>query len=138
MNADCFLDSNILVYAVDSAKESASKQAIAMKLLGQANFGLSAQVMQEFYVAVTRKIKKPLPIIDAANFLKNLSAFAVVPVDYGLITEGIRNSIKFHLSYWDGAIIAGAERLSAPLLYTEDLNHGQKYGTIKVINPFLG
>ena len=61
----------------------------------------------------------------------------VVAVDADLVREGIRHSIRYQISYWDAALIAAAERLDAPTLYTEDLNHGQLYGSVKVINPFL-
>lgn len=61
----------------------------------------------------------------------------MVPVDHGLVVEGVRNSVKYQISYWDGAIIAGAERLRSSRVYSEDLNHGQTYGTVVVHNPFL-
>ena len=136
MTADCLLDTNVLVYAVDSSPENASKQAAARQLLAEADFGLSAQVMQEFYVTATRKLPTPLPPEEAAEFLEHLSAFPVVATDYGLITEGIRNSLKYQMSYWDGAILAAAERLKARVLYSEDLHDAQIYGTIQAVNPF--
>ena len=61
----------------------------------------------------------------------------VVWTDYPFIVAGIETAIRFGLSYWDGAIIAAAERLGAPILYAEDLNHGQRYGSVQAINPFL-
>ena len=54
-----------------------------------------------------------------------------------LIKVAIEISWRYRISYWDGAILAAAERLGAEVLYTEDLNHGQAYGTVRVINPFL-
>ena len=57
--------------------------------------------------------------------------------DYPLIVAGVEKSVRFGLSYWDGAIIAAAESLGASILYTEDLNHGQHYGSVQAINPFL-
>lgn len=138
MTADCLLDANVLVYAVDSSPENASKQAAAQRLLAGADFGLSAQVLQEFYVTATRKLPTPLSTKEATEFLEHLSAFPIVLTDYGLITEGIRNSIKYQMSYWDGTVLAAAERLKARVLYSEDLNDGQIYGTLQVINPFAG
>jgi predicted nucleic acid-binding protein len=57
--------------------------------------------------------------------------------DFGLVAEGIRNSVKFQVSYWDGAIIAAAERLKATTLYSEDLSHGQRCGDVTIVNPFI-
>ena len=136
MIVECLLDTNILVYAVDSTPANSEKNAIALKLIEETDFGLSTQIMQEFYVAVTRKFKKTLSSEEAALFLEQLNAFPVIPTDYRIVTEGIRNSIEHQISYWDGAVLAAAERLKARILYSEDLSHGQLYGTITVINPF--
>ncbi len=136
MIAECLLDTNVLVYAVDASPENQAKQRIARDLISRVDFGTSAQVMQEFYVTVTRKLETPLSPDDALAFLDKLNVFASVPTDYGLISEAIRNSVKFQVSYWDAAVIAAAERLKAHTLYSEDLNHGQPYGSVTVINPF--
>ena len=137
MTVNCLLDTNILVYAVDSTPINSNKHIIARKLIQDDDFGLSAQVMQEFYVTVTRKFKKPLSSEKAVEFLNQLSAFPIIPTDYTLVSEGIRNSARYKLSYWDGAILAATERLKAKILYSEDLSHGQLYGNVRVINPFL-
>jgi predicted nucleic acid-binding protein len=52
------------------------------------------------------------------------------------VANGIAYSRRYQISYWDGAILAAAERLNAPILYTEDLNHDQTYGSVRVVNPF--
>ncbi len=57
--------------------------------------------------------------------------------DYPLIVAGIEAALRSGISYWDGAIIAAAERLGASTLYTEDLNHGQRYASVRAVNPFL-
>ena len=137
MIVECLLDTNILVYAVDSTPVNSEKKAKALELIEKADFGLSTQIMQEFYVTVTRKFKKPLSSEEAALFLEQLNAFPVISTDYGIITDGIRNSIEYQISYWDGAILAAAERLKARILYSEDLNQGQLYGTVTVIDPFF-
>lgn len=85
---------------------------------------------------MTRKIKKPLTRADALNFVRALSAFPVVPVDFALIERAAAVSQRFQISYWDGAIIAAAERLQAKTVFSEDLNHGQQYGTVTIMNPF--
>lgn len=137
MNADCFLDTNILVYAVDSTPENLRKKEISLDLMESRDFGVSAQVLQEFYVTVTRKLERPLDPKLAVQFIERLSELPVVPTDADLVFEGILGSLKNQISYWDAAILAAAGRLEAATLFSEDLNHGQVFGSVKVINPFL-
>ena len=59
------------------------------------------------------------------------------PVTPEVVLAGIDNARRYQISYWDGAIIAAAERLGARIVYSEDLNHGQTYGSVRVENPFL-
>ena len=101
------------------------------------HFGLSAQVLQEFYTVVIRKPDRPLTPARALQWLLKLEQQPCAAVDMPLIKVAIEISWRYRISYWDGAILAAAERLGAEVLYTEDLNHGQAYGTVRVINPFL-
>ena len=137
MSVDCFLDTNILVYAVSSTEADAPKRARALDLVRQSDFGLSAQVLQEFYVTVTRKIRKPLAPELAVALMDEYRVFPTVPTDYPLIVSAVELSLRYGISYWDGAIVAAAEVLEAKVLYTEDLNHGQHYGAVRAVNPFL-
>ena len=136
MSVDSFLDTNVLIYAVSSSPAESEKKVKALELIQHADFGLSAQVLQEFYVNVTRKIARPLGADKAVALLEQFRSFPVVWTDYPLIVSGIEVALRFGISYWDGAIIAAAERLGAATLYTEDLNHGQRYGSVQAINPF--
>ena len=137
MSVECFLDTNILVYAVSSLQEDAAKKANALDLIQTTDFGISSQVLQEFYVTVTRKIQKPLAPEAAVALLQEYRLFPTAYTDYPLILSAIEHSLRYGVSYWDGAIVAAAEALEASVLYTEDLSHGQHYGAIQVINPFL-
>ena len=136
MRVECFLDTNVLVYAVSSAEEDAARRERALDLVTRADFGLSAQVLQEFYVTVTRKIRKPLAPERAVALMDEYRTFPTVPTDYPLIVSAVELSLRYGVSYWDGAIIAAAEALEASTLYTEDLNDGQLYGSVRVSNPF--
>jgi len=138
MSVECFLDTNVLVYAVSSAEGEAAKRSKALDLVRQSDFGLSAQVLQEFYVTVTRKIRKPLAPELAVALMDEYRVFPTVPTDYPLIVAAVEVSLRHGISYWDGAIVAAAEVLEAEVLYTEDLNHGQQYGPVRAVNPFLG
>ena len=137
MSVEAFLDTNVLVYAVSSDPAESSKKEKALELIEHTDFGLSAQVLQEFYVVVTRKIARPLPPEDAVDLLEQFRSLPVAWTDYPLVVAGVEASLEFGISYWDGAIIAAAERLGASTLYSEDLGHGQRYGSITVVNPFL-
>ncbi len=137
MSVECFLDTNILVYAVSALREDATKKARALELIQTADFGVSSQVLQEFYVTVTRKIQKPLPPETAVALLEEYRLFPTAYTDYPLILSAIEHSLRYGISYWDGAIVAAAEALEASVLFTEDLSHNQHYGTTRVVNPFL-
>jgi len=136
MRVECFLDTNVLVYAVSAAPSDAAKKEKALELIERADFGLSAQVLQEFYVTVIRKIAKPLTPDSAVALLEEFKVFPTVQVDYALIVSGIEVSLAYGISYWDGTIVAAAGALGAPVLMTEDLNDGQSYGSVRVVNPF--
>ena len=136
MRVECFLDANVLVYAASNVDAEANKKNRALSLIARGNFGVSAQVLQEFYVTVTRKFKQPISAGNALQFLSNFAAFPLVPVDWPLIQRASELSLRYQISYWDGAIVAAAERLETNTIYSEDLNNGQVYGTVRVVNPF--
>lgn len=136
MNAEVMLDTNIVVYAASTLPQDAAKQARALDLIDTASLGLSAQVLQEFYVTATRKMRPPLPHSAALDWIETLSSFPCVPTDAALVLEAADRSALHQISYWDAAIIVAAERLGATTLYSEDLNDGQRYGSVTVVNPF--
>lgn len=136
MNVDCFVDTNVLVYAAMARFAAPAKYERARWVLAETNFGLSAQVLQEFFVNVTRKSDKPLSNAEAVLWLDRLIDRPCVAIDRELVLEAAGISGRYGIDYWDSAIVAAALRLSAPVLYTEDLNHGQSYGDVRVENPF--
>lgn len=137
MSVDVLLDTNILVYAASTAHEEAAKASVAEKLLASERVGLSGQVIQEFFVTVTQKSRTPLTADEALDWIETFEELPCVPVDPPLIRLAIDISSRYRISYWDGAIVAAAYRLGAGVLYTEDLSHGQLYGSVRAINPFL-
>jgi predicted nucleic acid-binding protein len=99
MSVDCFVDTNILVYAVSSAEGDAAKRTKALDLVHRCNFGVSAQVLQEeFYVTVTRKIRKPLPRDLAVALMDEYRLFPMVPTDYPLIVSAAELSLRYRIS----------------------------------------
>jgi predicted nucleic acid-binding protein len=135
MTVDCVLDTNVLVYAAARPGTEEKKRNKARELIALP-FGLSAQILQEFFVTVTRKVKSPMQPVEALEWIEQFEEQPCVPIDVSLVKRGIESAARYKISYWDGAVIAAAETLRAEVLYSEDLNDGQLYGTVRVINPF--
>jgi predicted nucleic acid-binding protein len=136
MNAvKAFFDTNVLLYLYggDARKQTQAKQLFSEYARG-GRILLSTQVVQEFYVAGSRKLGIPRPELrDATNALLDLP---LVSLDASHITSAIQNEARYNISFWDGLIVAAAQSAGAEVLFTEDLNHGQKYGTVLAHNPF--
>lgn len=132
-----FLDTNVVVYAFD--RDEPAKAQRARSVLQQAKPGglvLSAQVLNEFYVTVTRKLKRPLTAVLAAQAVDQFSFLKVVPIDAALVKAAIKISDASQLSYWDGLIVASASAAGCERLLSEDLNDGQLIDGVRVENPF--
>ena len=131
-----FLDTNVLVYAATGRETEESRRLRALELIEQEDFGLSAQVLQEFYVTVCRKVAVPLSAEQALEWIEQFESFPCLAVDAQLVKIAVELSERYRISYWDGAIVGAAEALGATTLFSEDLNHGQRYGMVQVYNPF--
>lgn len=135
MTAKVFLDTNLLVYAAAGTGKEQAKQRAAMALIDSEDFATSAQVLQEFFVTVTRKIPKRLSREEALEWIDLLTAFPCQAIDHRLVRIAIEQSAKYRISYWDAAVISAAQTQGCEVLYSEDLNDGQIYGGVKVVNP---
>ena len=133
---ECFLDTNILLYAASRNLADLAKKTIAIDLMAEKQFGLSAQVLSEFYTIATRKADFGMTPDRALEWIETLEAFPCIPVDKGLVKTAAVAAMRYQISYWDGAILAAARAMGAPVLYSEDLNHGQSYDGVEVRNPF--
>ncbi|HXI73299.1 MAG TPA: PIN domain-containing protein [Verrucomicrobiae bacterium] len=131
-----FVDSNVLLYAVSTNPSEVEKRRVAREILAAGQFGFSTQVAQEFFVNATRKLKPPLSSDDALKFLQKLSPAQIVDLDFVLFQEAVKIHGRFQISYWDAAIVAAAKRLGSTILYSEDLNDGQNFDGVQVVNPF--
>lgn len=136
MTASCFLDTNVLIYAAIGHRSDPDKYERALGLIENEDYATSAQVLQEFYVNVTRKADLPLTPKKAAQWVATITRKPCQDLDIAVVMRGIENAERFRISYWDGAIIAAAERLGVDTLYSEDLNDGQSYGSVRIVNPF--
>jgi predicted nucleic acid-binding protein len=136
MSVDCFIDTNVLIYAATGTDTDRLKREKAQALIASTNFGISTQVLQEFYVSVTRKAHIRMPPRIALEWMEQLDGRPCVTIDPDLVKLAAAISIRYQTSYWDGAILAAAEALGAEVVYTEDLQHNQKYSSVRVENPF--
>ena len=136
MNAKVFFDTNVLVYAAVGTGKDESKRKRALDLIQSEDFGTSAQVLQEFFVTVVRKALRPFSAAQALEWIEQWAAFPCQPIDRELVQIAAWISERFTISYWDAAILAAAEALGSRIVYSEDLNDGQRYGEVRVINPF--
>ena len=133
-----FVDTNVLVYARDTRDPAKQQQALAwMDHLWSFREGrLSAQVLNEYYVTVTRKLTPGLPSADARADVERLMAWDPLPLDANLIRDAFEIARTAQLSHWDALIVAAAQRAESTFLLTEDLNDGQRVGTVTIISPF--
>jgi predicted nucleic acid-binding protein len=138
-DARVFLDTNVLVYAFDSAEPAKQERAIGiLKAAGKgAGFSLSTQVLQEFYVTVVRKLARPLPEVDAGKVVERLAKLRVIQVDTRMILAAIALGRKMVLSFWDALILVSALEGGCTRLLSEDLQNGMRLGRLEVVNPFL-
>lgn len=138
MTGKVFVDSNILVYAHDLDAGSRQKRAAErLRELWETQSGrLSTQVLQEFYVNVTRKIKVPLAQSAAREVIRNYTPWVESSITPATVVRASEIGEIWHLSFWDGMIIAAAEQVQAEQLLTEDLSHGQIIAGVEIVNPF--
>ena len=136
MTARVFFDTNILVYAAMGTGKDEPKRKRAFELIESEDFGISAQVLQEFFVTVVRKASRPVSAAQALEWIEQWTAFPCQTIDHQLVRIAIEKSERFGISYWDAAILVAAEALGAGTVYSEDLSHGQRYGRVRVVNPF--
>jgi predicted nucleic acid-binding protein len=139
MSDKIFVDTNVLVYAHDlSAGERHTKALAVIESLWETETGItSTQVLQEFYVTVTRKIRNPLKPDQAREIIRNYLAWPVQVNDPVMTIRASEIEEKCSISFWDALIVAAALRLQAQKIITEDMNHGQIIEGILIENPFL-
>lgn len=133
---DLFLDSNVLLYAAGGRAQAPDKHARALEVL-MMDFGLSSQVLAEFYVKATRKGPTPLAPDAAQEWVTHLAKKPCQAVDASIVQAGIALAQRYQTSYWDGVILAAAKRLGAKTVFSEDMNDGQDYDGVTVVNPFV-
>jgi predicted nucleic acid-binding protein len=137
-DAKVFVDTNIVVYAYDvSASGKHVAAADIMKDLWNTGEGIvSTQVLQEFFVTITKKVPHPLDTMDAKEIVRDLLRWKTVVVDGETVLEAIDIHRRRQYSFWDSLIIASAMEGGAATLLSEDLSHGELIKGIHIVNPF--
>ena len=133
-----FVDTNILMYAHDTAAGAKHQRAKALvEELWEARAGVvSTQVLQELAVNLRRKAKKPLSAKATREVVSDYLAWQVVVNGGDSILEALDLEARYQISFWDALIVQAAHVSGAEILYSEDLSEGQRYGAVQVINPF--
>lgn len=139
MNDKCFLDTNILVYAYDRAAGWKHQRAAMLteQLWNEGTGVISTQVLQEFCYTVRRKPTRPLSLDDTFAVVQQYLAWQVVANSPTSVLEAIQIEARFKVSFWDALILNAARSGGAKTLYTEDFSHGQLYGDVRAVNPFI-
>ena len=138
MTDKVFVDTNILVYAHDLDAGNKHDQAaeIVSQLWESRNGVLSTQVLQEFYVTLTRKVSSTLSKLEARKLVQKYSHWHLVLNDPSIIIQASEIAESNNISFWDALIVSAAYSQNVPTILTEDLNHGQIIEGIFIKNPF--
>lgn len=142
MSADLpleFVDTNILIYAFDRSAGSKHQRAMALVTdLWKSRRGcLSVQVLQEFYVVGTRKLSGVQPA-DLRTIVRDLSAWRIHVPTPSDVLDAAELHERAQVSFWDAMILQSALALHCSVVWSEDLNAGQKFASVHVQNPLLG
>jgi predicted nucleic acid-binding protein len=131
-----FLGTNVLVYAFDASEPTKRARAVTLLEDEALDIVVSAQVLNEFYWTVTPKLTAAVPPDVAQEVVRELALGRVVAIDASVVEEAIALSHRHRLSSWDAGIVVAAQRSGCRELLTEDLAHGQAFGSVTVRDPF--
>jgi len=138
MSGTVFVDTNVLVYVRDRTEPDKQRRAAEwMAALWDTRRGrLSIQVLQEYYVTVTRKLEVPRTLEEAREDLLSLRAWDPVVIDENILEDGWAVQDRFGFSWWDALIVAAAARAGSRWILTEDFQDGQEVFGLRIVNPF--
>jgi predicted nucleic acid-binding protein len=132
-----FADTNVLLYSVSTVPEETAKARMAKALLANRDIALSVQVLQEFYVQATRASRtNRLTHDEAVGFIRTWRRFLTQELSLSVLDDALALKSRFQISYWDAAILAAARAAGCTEVLSEDLNEGQDYCGVIVVNPF--
>jgi predicted nucleic acid-binding protein len=137
MSDRCFVDTNILVYAHDRSAGLKHKRArLLIEDLWNSGQGvLSTQVLQELCINVRRKASRPLSVEETRRLVQDYLSWEIVVNTSASVIQALDIEVRHKISFWDALILQAAESSGVATLYSEDLATGQRYGSIRVVNP---
>jgi predicted nucleic acid-binding protein len=130
-----FLDTNVVVYAFDTADPEKQRAAIDVLESGR-RLVVSTQVLLEAWWVLTRRLEQPLSEDAASEVIDQLCRLPVVSTDADLVRRAINTSRRWQLAVWDALIVEAARSSGCDRILTEDLHHGQDFDGVRVENPF--
>ena len=132
-----FVDTNILVYAydIDAGEKHAKAKAILSTLWADRNGSLSTQVLQEFYVTVTRKLPQPLSRRIAREIIETYGQWPVYSPTAADVVAASRLEERHRFAFWDALVLVAAQRSEAGVLLSEDLQDGRRIEGLRITNP---
>jgi len=133
-----FVDTNILVYAhdVDAGRRHDVAAGLLRQLWDARDGVVSTQVLQEFYVSITRKIPKAISRKDARELIRTYTAWRVIGIEPADVVAASEHEERYRLSFWDALILTSALKANADRLVSEDLQAGQRIRGLHITNPF--
>ncbi len=137
MSGPDFLDTNVFVYAYDHSHPA--KQAVAQELVRKAMMGevlTSTQVLAEFAATLLHKLNPPMPASHLISILETLAPIRTILADREIVCRAVQARDRYGVHFYDGMILAAAERAGCSRIWSEDLNPKQKYFGVVVQNPF--
>lgn len=140
MSDKYFVDTNILMYAHDTAAGEKHERARALveELWRDRTGVVSTQVLQELSVNLRKKVRRPLDAKATRDIVADYLTWQVIVNGGDSILEALDLEARYEISFWDALVIHAAEVAGAEILYSEDLSDGQRYGTVQVRNPLTG
>ncbi len=135
--APYFLDTNILIYATSQAADHLPKRDRARQWVARNDWGVSTQVLMEFFAQARREKHGLLPTAAQAFVERIAARRPVVAIDKGIVLDALALRHRYYLTHWDAAILCAARRLGAATLVSENLETGRNYEGVTVHNPFL-
>ena len=137
MNAEVFVDTNVFLYSIDDSPAASEKREVAREILRTEPWGWSVQVAAEFFVnATSNKRTFRLTTDLAESLVETWLRFPTAEITPDIVRVAMTLHRRFQTSYWDSAILAAAKQLGCHTVYSEDLNLGQDYDSVRVVNPF--
>jgi predicted nucleic acid-binding protein len=140
MNDRFFLDTNVFVYSFDASAPAKARRAadLIRRSVATGKGIISFQVAQEFFNVALRRFAQPMSVPEAEQYLTTVfRPLMAVHSSQALYAEALRLSDTYSLSWYDALIVAAAIEGNSSLLYSEDFQHGQRFGDLQVENPFL-